>query len=327
VTIANVDAIVVGAGVCGLTTALSLASRGLSVSLVASQLPPDTSSCAAGAMWGPFLVDHPSADGWAEQTLHVLRELAWEPQSGVTMVSGVELARDPMAPHPWLTRFAGAEQIGEAELPPGYRSGWRYTTAVADMPAYSQYLVASLRRAGVRVERAAVRSLRDLASRAPIVVNCSGTGARSLAADPSVSAVRGVVVVVRNPGIDEFYAEVADDDTELTYFIPHGDRVVLGSTLEAPGGRPALVSEVVERIRRRCGAVRPALGRAPVLDVRSGYRPMRPSIRLEKVDDGAQVVIHNYGHGGGGVSVSWGCGSAVATLAEEALREKALSRR
>jgi D-amino-acid oxidase len=55
----------------------------------------------------------------------------------------------------------------------------------------------------------------------------------------------------------------------------------------------------------------PALARARVLSHRVGLRPARPATRLERVGD----VIHCYGHGGAGVTLSWGCADEVTALA------------
>src|SRR6266496_1859955 len=47
-----------------------------------------------------------------------------------------------------------------------------------------------------------------------------------------------------------------------------------------------------------------------------GLRPHRDSgfvLRAEKLD--AKTVIHNYGHGGAGMSLAWGTGSMAADLA------------
>ncbi|MDX6421029.1 MAG: hypothetical protein QOG28_5649, partial [Trebonia sp.] len=49
----NVDAVVVGAGVVGLTTAISLAEAGLATRIVTAAAPAATTSAAAGAIWGP----------------------------------------------------------------------------------------------------------------------------------------------------------------------------------------------------------------------------------------------------------------------------------
>ncbi|BCY14389.1 FAD-binding oxidoreductase [Actinoplanes sp. L3-i22] len=316
-TVTNFDAVVVGAGVCGLTAALCLARRGLSVEVVARQLPPETNSCAAGAMWGPFMVSHPDARRWADESLAAFRELAADRSTGVAMVRGVEASAGLARPHPWLYS-TGDVELCEEVVWPGYRSAWRYTTAAVDMPVYSEYLLAALSAEGVPVRAREIGSLGELAGVAPVIVNCSGAGARSLVDDPNLVPVRGVVVVVANPGIDSFFTEDGAGP-ELTYYIPHGDTVVLGSTLEAPGAPVLPESLVVKRIRERCGEIEPLLRDAPVLSVRAGYRPVRPQIRLEATTLDGQAVIHNYGHGGGGVSVSWGCGQDVASMVEACL--------
>lgn len=49
-----------------------------------------------------------------------------------------------------------------------------------------------------------------------------------------------------------------------------------------------------------------------------GLRPFRkPGPRLEAVSVGSKDVVHNYGHGGGGVSLSWGVAEMAASLAKD----------
>jgi D-amino-acid oxidase len=46
-----------------------------------------------------------------------------------------------------------------------------------------------------------------------------------------------------------------------------------------------------------------------------GLRPYRPSgFRLQAERLGGKVLVHNYGHGGGGFSLSWGCATLAADL-------------
>ncbi|SFB39767.1 D-amino-acid oxidase [Amycolatopsis marina] len=68
---------------------------------------------------------------------------------------------------------------------------------------------------------------------------------------------------------------------------------------------------VTESILRRCRALVPELADASVLRTKVGLRPARPEVRLDRVDD----VIHCYGHGGAGVTLSWGCADEVADVA------------
>jgi len=70
----------------------------------------------------------------------------------------------------------------------------------------------------------------------------------------------------------------------------------------------ALAAHIV----KACAAVEPRLGDAPVLAHRVGLRPVRPYVRLESEPlPGGRHVVHNYGHGGSGVTLSWGCALAV----------------
>jgi len=304
-----VDVLVIGAGVSGLTTAVRLAEAGFRVRVRADQPPSRTTSAAAGATWGLHLIGPDTRlAGWAWRTHAVLQDLAKDPDTGVRLVSGTEVSRTPAAAPDWSQALADFRVCRPDELLDGFTSGWRFTTPVVDMPAYLAYLTRRLAAAGTAIEPGAVGELPT----EPLVVNCTGVGARGLVPDPDVDAVRGQVVVVQNPGIDEFLAEdTREETTELTYVIPHGGHVLLGGTAER--GRydldpdPATATAIVAR----CAAMLPALRDAPVLEHRVGLRPGRPTVRLER--DGH--VIHNYGHAGSGVSLSWGCADEVLALA------------
>ncbi len=187
------------------------------------------------------------------------------------------------------------------------------------MPVYLDYLAGRLRRAGGQLTAAPLDSLAQAVrqSTAPVIVNCTGAQARDFVPDPSVSAVRGQVVIAENPGLTEFFIGGGDETHELSYVFPHRDRVVLGGT-ELPGDwsldpRPA----AAQRILADCTAVDPRLGTARILGHRVGLRPVRPQVRLEAEAAGGgdgRLVVHNYGHGGGGVTLSWGCAREAARL-------------
>jgi D-amino-acid oxidase len=128
--------------------------------------------------------------------------------------------------------------------------------------------------------------------------------------------VRGQVVVVENPGLREFFAEEPGSATELRYVLPHRDTVVLGGTAEPDRTDLAPRPEVARRILARCTEVVPALAGARVVAHRVGLRPVRDQVRLEEEARDGGRVIHNYGHGGGGVTLSWGCAREVTARAE-----------
>jgi D-amino-acid oxidase len=309
------DVLVLGAGVSGLTSAVCLAEAGTRVRVVARDLPLSTTSCAAGAMWGPLFVEHDEVDAWSEQTLAELTALAANPSAGVLLVPGIEASRTPAQPALPVTRIPDFAYCASHELPTGFVSGWRYTVPLIDMPRYLRYLSGRLEDAGVIVEPMEVSSLADVAGYGRIIVNCTGVGAARLVPDPAVRAVRGQLVVAENPDLDEYFAEFTHDETDMTYYLPMGRHVILGGCAEAGDEELRPNPKTLEAIVRRCVALEPRLEHARITGYRVGLRPYRPRVRVEHVRLGDTDVIHNYGHGGAGVSLSWGCAFRVRDLA------------
>ena len=308
------DVLVIGAGVSGLTTAVLLAEAGFRVQIRTGRPPPQSTSFAAGAIWGPYLVGHPHASTWSDRTLAYLTELARHYETGVRMVTGIEAARKEADPPQWAIDIPGFQRCAAEWLPDGFVSGWRYTVPVVDMPKYLNYLVTRLTRAGVDITTDPLSSLADAVALASIVVNCAGVGARELVPDVGVYPVRGQLVVVENPGIDYFFAEHTEDVSDLTYFLPQGDHVVLGGSADADRLDPEPDLAMAEAIVRRCRAIEPMLDGVRVLQHRVGFRPGRARVRVELELVAGRPVIHNYGHGGAGLTLSWGCASEVRDL-------------
>jgi D-amino-acid oxidase len=318
------DAFVLGAGVSGLTSAICLAEAGLAVVVQAAESPQETTSVVAGALWGAHLVGADDrVPGWAASTRDTLAELACDPATGVTVCSGLMAVRMPQDAPSDVTDSGEFAVCDVGELPAGYAAGWRVAEPLTSMPVYLGYLLDRLLAArGRLLEPRSFATLAQVAqaSTAPVIVSCPGVGAHGLVPDPSVSPVRGQTVVVANPGITEFFVGEGSDPDDIAYFFPHRDTVVLGGTQDYGNWSRVPDPVAAERIRAACAAVEPRLASAPILQHRVGLRPTRPRVRLEAetIGDGRRLV-HNYGHGGAGVSLSWGCARDVAKLAIAAL--------
>ncbi len=311
VGVTNVDAVVVGAGVVGLTTAISLAEAGLATRIVTAAPPAATTSAAAGAIWGPVRCGPPErCRAWASTGLDVLSALTGEQAAGVHWLPGREVCVTPKTPPQWTDLLSDVRVLGPGDLPAGFAAGWRYTAPAVNMPVYLEYLRRRYEGLGGSVGAGTVTSLASVA--APVVVNCTGIGARDLVPDESLIPVRGQVVVVENPGISEFYLDHADGGPDYVYLFPHGDVVVLGGTTYEGVSDLAPRPDVAERIMRDCAAAFPSVRDARVVAERVGLRPVRPSVRLEsEALPGGRVLWHNYGHGGAGVTLSWGCATEL----------------
>jgi D-amino-acid oxidase len=305
------NVLVIGAGVSGLTTAVCLAESGLAVRVLAKDPPARTTSALAGASWGPYLVSDSRVLDWSNETHAVLRSIANdEPTSGVRLVHGLEAAPHPLEAPSWARTVSGFRVCDPDELPGGYVSGWRYTIPLVDMPTYLSYLERRLAAAGTGIEIGTVATFDEVLGLAPIVVNCTGLGARELVPDGDLTPTRGQLVVVENPGIDWFFQDHAEG-ADLTYFLPHNDHVVLGGSAIPLSDNRQVDPTIAKEIIARCALIEPRLAGAKVLDHRVGLRPARSQVRVERDDVDGFPLIHNYGHGGAGLTLSWGCAQAV----------------
>jgi D-amino-acid oxidase len=306
------DVLVIGAGVSGLTTGICLAEAGLSVTIRTAARPGQTTSVAAGALWGLVRVGPAGRVlEWGRTGLEALSKLAAEPGTGVRMVGGREISRTPFEPHDWMGLLADLRPCEPSELPGGFSAGWHYRAPLATMPVYLEYLRDRFERGGGTLEIAAISSLAELAGLAPVVVNCSGTGAHDLVPDPAVVPVRGQVVIAANPGIEEFAIDRDPEPPWITYMFPHGDTILLGGTNDEGNWDQKPQGPIAERIMAACAEIDGRLHGVEILGHRVGLRPCRPEVRLESEPLDGGVLWHNYGHGGAGISLSWGCAAEL----------------
>lgn len=296
--------IVVGAGVIGLSCAVRLLEAGHRVDVVARDLPRETTSAVAAAIWYPYhALPHDRVAAWSATSYAVFDGLAAsDPAAGVRMVSGTEVFAHAEPDPWWRSAVPGLERV--RELPPGYADGWTFTTPVVDMGIYLGWLAGRVTALGGTITRL---NLKALPSGPELVVNCSGLGARLLGSDHTVVPVRGQVVYVEQLGLDRWWLDGAGP----TYVVPRERDIVVGGTdVEGEWSRTPS-PETAEDILRRASRLVPALDGARVLRHKVGLRPVRPAVRLERVAD----VVHCYGHGGAGVTTSWGVADEVARLA------------
>lgn len=298
--------VVVGAGVVGLSCAVRLLEAGHRVDVLARDLPRETTSSVAAAIWYPYrALPQDRVTAWSRATYAALAELALLPRTGVELLPGTEVLRRP-AEDPW---WAGAVPAlaRSADVPEGYVGGWAFTTPVVEMPVYLDWLVARLDELGGTLTRLNLSALPSAGPGGPdVVVLCAGLGARHLAEDRTVTPVRGQVVRVAQTGLRRWWLDAEGP----TYVVPRSRDVVVGGTDQEGEWSRTPDPGTAEAILERATRLVPELAGARVLSHRVGLRPVRPRVRLERVGR----VVHCYGHGGAGVTLSWGCADEVAAL-------------
>lgn len=321
------QAIVVGAGVIGLTTALRLLEAGWQVEIMARAFSPHTTSDVAAAVWLPYKAYPPEKVlAWSRRSFEVYETLAEVPEAGITFtpLTLLSLERARVLPF-WASAVRDARRLRAEEVPPGFVEGIAATVPVVETPLFVPWLMREVEQRGAIFREEDVTDLTTLFARTPVVVNCSGLGARTLAADDTVFPIRGQIVrLARTNGVPC----VCVDDGPLApaYVIPRRDDVVCGGTAQEYATSITPTEADAASILERCHILVPALTDAPVLEHRVGLRPGRSAVRLAAERQAGGVLVHNYGHGGSGYTLCWGCAEEVSSMLESG-SEGAKSRR
>jgi D-amino-acid oxidase len=339
---------IVGAGVSGLTCGVVFAESGHRTAIVAKEIGQQTTSGAAAALWFPYDVE--PADKvipWALETYRTLIDLARNPDSGASMIElrqfsrteeiqipdwAIPLGAQAVIPSPSTSLRTGPVENGAAGeaatwtgRPEAERSGseriksrefasaFAITVPLMDTTIYLDYLANRFLKAdGQIIENMWFEKLEDVDPRFDLVINCAGIGARELVHDTDLQPHRGQVAIV--PRIKDLPYAVVCDDAPLMYAIPRRNDCVFGGTNELSEDL-AVDSATTARLVAECS--RALKIEVPnVLAERVGLRPFRRSgvrLRRDQLRDG-RTVIHNYGHGGAGFTLSWGCAAEVLHL-------------
>jgi D-amino-acid oxidase len=307
----------------GLCCARLLVQGGHQVVLVSADPLPLTTSYLAAAVWFPTAVGPPTAVArWGAATYDVLAAEAAAGVPGVVMRESLMLYRQAEALLPPLPAWADA--VGDVraaradELPPGYDYGLRFVVPLIEMPLYLPHLWQAVLASGVRHVVRRVAALDEVLDLAPdVVVNAAGMAAGALVADDTVFPVRGQIVRVTNRGCACRCAT-----SSIPGAGPTCTRARRTASSAAPWRSGSWHTEPdpaqTAAILARCTDIAPQLAASRVIETVVGLRPGRPEVRVELDHELLPVpVVHDYGHGGAGITIGWGCAQDVVALVEQ----------
>jgi len=343
---------VVGGGIIGLATGVFLELKGYDTKIYTKEVPyedTDVSSLAtnyAAASVKPVVVDEDDIGELTRVSNSFYEKL--EPNTDAVMTQdNFELYGSPFEEPEYadaLRRYRTLEEYrnrNEGVVPEpesGVVDGWVHEIFFVEMPRYVPGLVSLYKREGGTIERRTVTKDEMGTLSGDVVVNCTGYG--NLFEDDAVVAKRGHLVEVETDGrltdrdgkrfSYSYYLDEEED--EFVYAYPREDCLLLGGSeqegdvidgewvgeeadevVSTDGADvPARIVELnAELIESKCGFdIRPRAKHG-----RFGYRPYRRGgIRLEKETYDGKEVVHNYGHGGAGVTLSWYSANRVYNL-------------
>ena len=249
---------VLGAGAVGLATARLLQRRGLEVVIYARELPPDTTSNVAGALWFPTSVYEPGRVspefmGQFTEACQISHRMF---QSLVGERYGIRWIEN----HYLYKTLRETEYPGGPNLYPGKRLtqnpnvffGSPYTqqffTMMIDPAIYLDAMLGDFFRAGGEVKVTEFSDLEAvMALPETVIVNCTGLGARDLFNDDELIPVKGqLTILLPQPEVD--YTYVAPEPDNLLYMFPRANEIVLGGTSEPNNWSLDVDPEQVDRM-------------------------------------------------------------------------------
>jgi D-amino-acid oxidase len=287
---------------------------------------------------------------WARASYRVFSKLAANPETG-TFVRPVIFyfktpVQDSAADLKKMNELSGEVRdfihdpalIEQHEVSPrvGVVDAYGHAAPMIDTDTYMSWLMGQVAEAGCTVMRGRVSGslmadedhLRSRFS-ADVILNCTGLGAGELAGD-EMYPLRGALIRVHNDGrsmprITTAHCVAHDPSSpeqDMVFIVPRGrDMLLIGGLTEAHEWGLDIGLDNYKPLgdmMARCQKFLPVLQAAQIdadQPVRVGLRPFRKgNVRLE-IEPGTRI-IHNYGHGGSGVTFSWGCALEAVEMAE-----------
>ncbi len=306
-----------GAGVSGLSCGIRLLEQGHSVTIISEFISPNTVSDTAAAWWYPFLVEPINkTNKWSAETFdELVRLMNEENVDCITMRKGREYLKEKEEVPGWSEYIPHFRILNDEEIIQDYTFGWELEAPVIEMHIYMPWLMSRFKKLGGEIKIRKIENLDSVSTE--VIVNCCGLGANELCNDKTVVPVRGQIIYIKqDPGFGRFDQK---PDT-LTYTIPRRDVTVLGGTAQVGDWTMETRDEDTQLILEKCEALWPELDRTKIVGHGVGLRPSRDEVRLESEIKNKQLIIHNYGHGGAGVTLSWGCADEVVRLIDLNMR-------
>jgi D-amino-acid oxidase len=305
---------IIGAGISGMSTAYLLSRENdYSIDLIAKDFSPNITSNRAAAFWFPYHVrnDKRGVD-WCRLSYEFYNEYSKNPDTGISFIQIVKgVGHGIQDEESWMSFMPenSLHKLNDEELPNGYAEAYEATVPLIETQIFLPWLTEQLQNQGVNIIERQVKDLYTLQEQYDVVINCTALGARELCNDENVIPVRGQIVLLE-PGYPD---KIFLDNHLPSYIVPRKDATIVGGTYEEHEYNAVTVDETLETVLQKAYSVDPKLKERKIIGNWAGLRPFRAEIRVEREPN--TNIIHNYGHGGSGFTLAFGCANSVVELA------------
>lgn len=307
---------IIGAGISGMSTAYLLSgTKQYVIDLIAKDFSPNITSDRAAAFWFPYHIRNDKRGvQWCRQSYDFYKEYASDPATGISFIQIIKgVGHGIKDEEAWMSFMPdkSLRKLESDELPHGYAEAYEATVPLIETQIFLPWLTDQLKADGVNIIQREVKDLYTLQEQYDVVINCTALGARELCDDETIIPVRGQIVLLE-PGYPD---KIFLDNHLPSYIVPRKDATIVGGTYEENEYDAVTIDETLESVLQKAYSVDPQLKERKIIGNWAGLRPFRPEIRAEREPD--TNIIHNYGHGGSGFTLAFGCATSVVELTND----------
>lgn len=321
---------IIGCGVIGLSTGICLNLAGEDTEIITEKIPMESDNYKdkegiateyATASVKPSTIPNKNLKSLLQDSIQIFDKLSEETDivDFVPHFMGGNQFKHPE--YREVVHNYKKKDESEYEFPFTTDSGGVFDVHYVQMDKYIKYLIGLYEETGGLIRKSKISDISDI-NIPTYLYNCSGYGSRELFEDNSMKAIRGHLAYVEtgerlnHDSYGGAFSYSFTFDNRKVYCYPHRNMIILGKSAihdspEWESYENYYEPEEGEKLPRHIiSKNRTIIEEVTGIDITnynifgtSGYRPYREKgIRIEK--DGS--IIHNYGHGGSGVTFSWG---------------------
>jgi D-amino-acid oxidase len=303
---------VIGCGIIGLTTAIKLQENGFKVTIIAKERFNKTLSNKVGAIWFPFeIYPKEKANKWAALAYKAY-QLDHKEGNGVSFIPFIT-AYNSESNTDWALQLPKGtiRKALKIELPKGMKAAYISTVPLAEPFLYLPYLFNTFIEQGGVFKKQIVTSLEEASKLDALIINCTGLGAKPLCSDNDLQPMRGQILRCKKTTTPSFAD--ATKKGALSYVINRSEDSIIGGTDYENDWNTNIEESDTSLIINRFLKFSLTEDAPEIIEEIVGLRPKRSRVRFE-FDNNYPNIFHNYGHGGAGFTVAWGCAIELADM-------------
>ncbi|CEF64671.1 D-amino-acid oxidase [Strongyloides ratti] len=326
---------IIGEGVIGVSSALAINQKFPHYKITIFHDRPFDKTCSFGPA-GLFRLDKEELKPLAKVTFERMAflEKTEGPKTGIKLLSGhiqsddkerLTLQEKNMSDIVYNFRWLTDRERQSLFIDP-LNFCIHYTAYASEGKKYVPWMKEILQKNGIQFIRKEIKNVNEIGKDYDIVINCGGlNGGKISGDDDTVYPIRGVVLE-----LDSIWHKHFNYKDFVNFTIPMSNSVALGTVKQDHRYDTKITDDDRKEIWDNYLKIHPTMKEAKILNEWCHLRPERKSLRLEseirKLDnDKKYLLIHNYGHGGNGFTLHWGCALKVVEFIENNIKIQANS--